>query len=503
MERLMLFKQPPGGLPGLIEGDHFLGRVPIYGTKDAGRQFWKALRKSLIKAGLKENQILKGFYSYQKDGKVICLMGTHVDDILYATLPEGQSIIDAAKAAFVWGKEEERNFRFCGKDIATQDDGTITVSCAPTILKTNPIWIANGRKNTDPVTAAERTQLKSVAGSLAFVARQCRPDMSYSVSKLQSLAGPGTTVKDLKHANDVLDYAIKTASKGLTFKANVLDWNDMIVGAISDASFCSEKETDPITGKEKKHKSQCGKLIILAPKSLITSNITHFHPISFSSTTQKRICESTLQAETYALKQAVESSDLIRAAVTDCYDELVFKEWERTSAAFLQAVWFCDCNSVVTALLKQQQGKTTEKRTGVSHAAMRQLLWRAKGADLGDPHVQDEPPSNPTDMIRWIDTDVMLADPLTKSMDAKTLVEALDNCYWDLTQPADSLIKKKAKQLARRKTPIDEGEIGSPPSKKKKLQHQQQPIEYSIADDSDFVEPETADQDDEENWDVV
>ena len=65
-------------------------------------------------------------------------------------------------------------------------------------------------------------------------------------------------------------------------------------------------------------------------------------------------------------------------------------------------------------------------------------------------------------------------------------------------------IKKKAKQLACRKTPIDEeGEIGSPPSKKKKLQHQQQPIEYSIADDSDFVEPETEVQDDEENWDVV
>ena len=240
----------------------------------------------------------------------------------------------------------------------------------------------------------------------------------------------------------------------------------------------------------------------------LKNDTTHFHPIAFGSTTQKRICESTLQAETYALKQAVESSDLIRAAIADCHGQLDMKEWERTSAAFMQAVWFCDCNSVVTALLREQQGKTTEKRTGVSLAAMRQLLWRASGEELGNPHVQDELPSHPTDIVRWIDTDVMLADPLTKAMDAKYLVEALDNCYWNLGQPADSLIKKKAKQLARRKTPVDEdGEIGSPPHKKKRSNKankasQEQPIEYSIADESDDNEPE-CNQDYVEDWDVV
>ena len=42
-DRLMLFKQPAGGLPGLPAEARFLARVPVYGTKDAGRKLWKKL----------------------------------------------------------------------------------------------------------------------------------------------------------------------------------------------------------------------------------------------------------------------------------------------------------------------------------------------------------------------------------------------------------------------------------------------------------------------------
>ena len=42
-DRLMLFKQPVGGLPGVPPEARILARVPVHGTKDTGRKFWKKI----------------------------------------------------------------------------------------------------------------------------------------------------------------------------------------------------------------------------------------------------------------------------------------------------------------------------------------------------------------------------------------------------------------------------------------------------------------------------
>ena len=94
----------------------------------------------------------------------------------------------------------------------------------------------------------------------------------------------------------------------------------------------------------------------------------------------------------------------------------------------------------------------TDKRLSIEIASMRQDLWRMPGQKAGNPYVQDERPKHPTDDVRWIDTDVMLADPLTKVMEPVKLLEALESNFWDTQQPLESVLKKKAKQLARRKT---------------------------------------------------
>ncbi len=79
-------------------------------------------------------------------------------------------------------------------------------------------------------------------------------------------------------------------------------------------------------------------------------------------------------------------------------------------------------------------------------------MWRAPGQEQGDPHYEDSRPELATDTVHWVDTDVMLADPLTKAMEADKLLEALDTNFWDLRQPIESVLKKRAKQLSRRKT---------------------------------------------------
>ena len=44
MSRVLLLRQLRSGLPGLKPDDRLLARVPVYGTQDAGRGFWKKFR---------------------------------------------------------------------------------------------------------------------------------------------------------------------------------------------------------------------------------------------------------------------------------------------------------------------------------------------------------------------------------------------------------------------------------------------------------------------------
>jgi len=147
----------------------------------------------------------------------------------------------------------------------------------------------------------------------------------------------------------------------------------------------------------------------------------------------------------------VESGDIIRAAVAYMF-KVVGRDWEADAAAFMKHIWVSDCDSVVSALNWSVLGKIQDKRLGIELAAMRQSLWRTPGTAKGDPRMDDEKPTNVTDIVYWVDTDVMLADPLTKKMDAKKMWDALDSNYWDMKQPIESLRKKRLKQKQRRKT---------------------------------------------------
>ena len=59
---------------------------------------------------------------------------------------------------------------------------------------------------------------------------------------------------------------------------------------------------------------------------------------------------------------------------------------------------------------------------------------------LGDYFLEDaRPPEGAAaDVVRWIDTDIMICDPMTKAMSSKKLYAALDANFWDLKQPIEA-----------------------------------------------------------------
>ena len=104
-------------------------------------------------------------------------------------------------------------------------------------------------------------------------------------------------------------------------------------------------------------------------------------------------------------------------------------------------------------LIKEGIVRMADKRLGIEVAGLRQSIWRSLGQGMGDLALEDQKPDSETatDIVRWIETDVMIVDPVTKIMEPVKLVQALDSNIWDCKQPIESLHKKPTTQLQRKK----------------------------------------------------
>ena len=83
------------------------------------------------------------------------------------------------------------------------------------------------------MTNAQRAALRSVIGSLAWVARATRPDLAYRVNALQQAVVKAT--ETLRDANRVVALALNDAERAITYKAR-LPWN---TGELAVVTFCA------------------------------------------------------------------------------------------------------------------------------------------------------------------------------------------------------------------------------------------------------------------------
>ena len=147
-------------------------RVPVYGLCDSGRGFWKKVDHDAKEVGLLSSRIFPAFYFHIENGVV----DVHVDDFLWACTESGHAIVDRLLTRFEVGRKEEGRLRFCGKqfDVSGHD---ILLDVADNTRKTTYVEIAKHRNPADPVAKGEEKQLRSVVGSLSWIARLARPDI--------------------------------------------------------------------------------------------------------------------------------------------------------------------------------------------------------------------------------------------------------------------------------------------------------------------------------------
>ena len=140
--------------------------VPIYGTRDAGRGLWRRIRKVLIATGFQDHFIMSALYSTARDGIVMILLASHVDDIIWACDPEAGFAIDAIKKQLKFGALDEGSFRFCGIEIVQSDDWVIRITCEQTSKKLEKVSISADRAKHGNLqaTATEQEGLRSCTG---------------------------------------------------------------------------------------------------------------------------------------------------------------------------------------------------------------------------------------------------------------------------------------------------------------------------------------------------
>jgi len=442
-DRVILYRIPKGGIPGagVEEGAVLAARVPIYGTKDAGRGFWLRLKEVVTEKGYVLNKILPTLFALRDKGNIVGVMSSNVDDLLYGSLPEFEDAMNEVLDTFSVRERNEAPFRFCGKEVCQDENMSITVTAKDNTEKIRPIDIGEKRRGTDKCTVEETTCLRSVVASLAWVARQVRPGLSYRVSKLQSVAGKGY-IKDMRECNKVLEYAQQHSTEGIFFSSEGITWDEAVVCTITDASFCNE--TVVIDGVPEPGRSQQGYIVCLAPAGMLNLTEAIIHPISWSSTHIKRVCRATLMAETFAMIKGTEAGVRLRAAIVDMMGKLDMRHWEETAARHMGHIWMTDCDSLYEHLMSQRLNAIENKRLAIDLMALRQQIWERDGErTLEIDHSCGDYP-------RWIDTSVMLADPLTKSMNGDRMVDTMMTGKFDMRPTAESLYIKEKNRASRK-----------------------------------------------------
>jgi hypothetical protein len=240
---------------------------------------------------------------------------------------------------------------------------------------------------------------------------------------------------------------------GVTYRSDGIDWDTASIIVVSDASHAGEEEIFANGIKREPYRSQAGSFVLLANESMVKGDreVHSFHLLEWGSRLIRRVCRSTLQAESYALTSAVDSGNEVRILLHDLAfggDKVNFEDRVRHGR---RMHWVTDCMSLYQALSRSDSMKITDKRLAIDVMALRQDLWRSRDRQF-DPMMDDSFPeeSERTDMLHWVDTKVMLSDGLTKYMDTSALRSALREGLWSFAQPPESKMEKLKKSEGRR-----------------------------------------------------
>jgi len=257
ISRLLYAELPPEGLPGVQNRQLLRLKKHCYGLLDGPYQWYKHLQRTLVNLGYEQSQADPClFFLFEesehpaRDGnqerKLLGIIGVATDDLLHGGGEEHWKKMKWIQQHYKLGKFAKGDGRFVGKEIKCLPDGYIKVHQNMYVkekIKTMDITKERKTQKYNLCTDQEVSALRALLGSLAWLAKETRPDLMGRVCILQQCM-PKPYVRDMIEANALA----QKRSKKLMLASSIapIPTKDLQIGSASDASWgntpCKELE---------------------------------------------------------------------------------------------------------------------------------------------------------------------------------------------------------------------------------------------------------------------
>ena len=377
---------PPGGIPGLPEDTLLKLLKPVYGLSDAPRAWFTKLKNTLLQLGLKQSLLDPCLYHYWRNGRMEGSLAVHVDDLITTGSAIFESnILKKLKEAFPFKHWKQNGGEFLGRRIVRNGDGSITIEqkeyCAK--LKSIDLDRVRRRDKDDKLTEQEKSLLRGVAGGLNWLTTATRPDIAAQTARVQQHIANGT-VKDLIEANKVVAEA--RDFQHVSIHIQPIPLTELSILVTADASWATEEDL----------KSQGAYMVCATWKSVVSGEITAVNPLKWKSQKQERAVSSTLAAELYTVSKGVSEAMWMRQYFLEIMHEDYNLENAMSKSETIPVVAVTD-NKPLYDHARNDQGICQDKRLAIEVLTLRR--------DLQHHGV----------ILRWIDTEQMLVDCMTKT----------------------------------------------------------------------------------------
>jgi hypothetical protein len=338
--------------------------------------------------------------------------GTHVDDFLCSGYgPVFEKALAKLKTKLPWGSWKVDNFTDCGRQIS-RDGYDVVVSQDVYTQNISEITL-DSRKIDRKISGAEMAAARGALGGLGWVSKQMRVDAAFDTSVLLSEL-PKQKPETLKAINKAIQ-SLKSRNMTLRFPA-ALDFRNCTVGTFSDASW----------GNRSDGSSQGGFLHVLFGGDVVSGDEVPMAPLQWGSHRIKRVCRSTLSAESQAATTAVESGDWVKVVLSELRDGQFKLSRYHEALQNIPGLLLIDAKSVYDYVTRDSGRLPSDKRLAID---LRVLQYYLEASSWG---------------IKWISGPQMLSDVLTKAAaDPTYLAWCLNNAKYQVMKDVELDIRVK------------------------------------------------------------
>ena len=428
--RPLYARLPPGGIPGVPEDALIEVTGHVYGLNDSPSAWFRCLASALKSAGFTPCRFDPCLFTFREEGRVTGVYGIHVDDC--ATGGEGPGYLqalEALKTKFEFRKWRVDDGDFCGARYS-QDPNTfeITMSQAKFCEKIRPLHLSRSRSQdrSAKLDAREVSCLRAINGSLNWLCTQSRPDLSTQVSFSQQ-SFPEPTVQDAVAANNAVRRAKQHADLGIVFRSIPLD--KIAIMCHSDAAYANTKQGA----------TQGGYVISFTHRDIQEGQTCCWTPAYWKSHRLPRVVNSTLSAEAQSMSCASSMVEWLSLFLTEVIvgPSLTMSMWNEPQRP--PCILLTDCKSLYDHISSPSSPTLDDRRTSIDVIIIKEAINRMQAK------------------LRWIPTDRMLADSMTKEHpDAIDLLRACVRTGRYQISPEATVLMMRANERARRKQIADQ-----------------------------------------------